>query len=174
MRWVASALITLGAAYWVGAGSAGLPTLPITLPDVLPVRAGPGGPWLLTALVVAVGMVLTTSRRALRVDPGPLVVAVWTCLWWAFWAPWATDFEFSGPDRRCVYADCWPRTPQQWAVGAPLLVACVVLAALSVAPRRTPLWVRVTVPAGVFLALTVVQAWAWGPYVVPYLATPPG
>lgn len=175
MRALVVVILVSWGAMWVGAGQAGLPTFLLTDPigDQLPLP-GPGGQRLLTAAQTAAGFVLATSFRRRRVDVGLLVTCVWALLSWRFWSWFASEFEFTSASRRCVYADCWPRTPQDLAVGAPLIAASVLGLVLALSARWVAPWVRAIVPAVVLVALTVVQTWAWAPYVVPYLATPPG
>jgi len=57
-------------------------------------------------------------------------------------------------------------------MGAPVLVALVTMLVFGITGRRVRTWVRATLPAIVLVALTVAQALAWRPYLLPFLLGP--
>ena len=53
-----------------------------------------------------------------------------------------------------------------------MLVALATMLVFGITGRRVRTWVRATLPAIVLVALTVAQALAWRPYLLPFLLGP--
>lgn len=124
----------------------------------------------------AIGLGLFTGHRrnvVQRVDGVALADAAWTIAWLGILAPLPSGFEYGGTANPCLYADCWPRGFQELAIVSPAVVAVISMIAMATLGRRKAWWLRASVPAGLFVVLSVVQIAAWDMYVVPLFDRPP-
>ncbi|MGC4936354.1 hypothetical protein ACLQ2O_00295 [Kribbella sp. DT2] len=76
-------------------------------------------------------------------------------------------FYFTGPDDGCTYSGCWPLYHQTAALAAPGILTGLSMLVMALLWRRTPWWVRASVPLVVLLVTLGVQYAVWDSYLIP-------
>lgn len=162
-------------AYWTGIGQVGLGTVLVTQPSAASPTSAPSAAWAFMSALIVLGMFASTSRSAaiVRTDLVQICASLWAVGWTAAFAAFFESVVFMSPGTRCAYKSCWPGGFQELAVAFPLVVACVTMIVVATRASHSSYFIRATVPAAVFLVLTVVQVLAWQPLVQPLFLAPP-
>jgi hypothetical protein len=167
-------LVLLASSYWTGVGSAHLGTVLITNSGASATLV-PSSSWTAMVALTAGGLWMITrpSRSTQSVDLVALFGACWTLGWTTLMSWFSYSVQFMDPDTRCQYPSCWPGAYQPLAVATPLTVACLLVIAMATAGRRLRWRVRVLVPIGSYVVLTLVQGGTWERFVLPLFNGPP-
>ena len=176
IRVVAGLTFVLIGAAWYGINGGQLATVFVTDPHIVTRTEAPTIEWVLVTLLSAAGVAMLTSSTGqgeIAIDPVQLFGSLWAIGSVAGLSRLGSMFEFTGPDRRCTYASCWPGIYQGAAMAAPMLMAGVSMAVTAMIGRRCALWVRVVFPAVVLIVMAVVQLLIWDRVAVPFFDGPP-
>lgn len=81
----------------------------------------------------------------------------------------ANAFYFASPGEGCYESSCWPMTEQSLVAALPSVLAALAMLAMALLAGKLRWWVRVAVPAVVWLGLVVVLRTVWDPVILPWL-----
>ena len=108
-----------------------------------------------------------------RIDGMTLTVMLVTLVAMVFLIGLMAGAETAMPDRKCVYAHCWPHIWQGLALALPLIAAATVMIAMSCFADRIDVWVRRIVPAAIQFVGLVLLALLWDYWFLLFFAGPP-
>jgi hypothetical protein len=168
-------LLAIGG-FCIGITNAGLDTASLTSPGHVANNPAPTATWIAMVLATTLGVALCSSARFsdwLRIDAWQLAAAGLFAAGTLFLAFAMSFLAFIDPDTQCAHASCWPLPYQELLIAAPALLAAVAMSLFAVKGHGAAWWIRSTVPAGIFLLLSVIQFAAWDSMILPFLSVPP-
>lgn len=168
-------ILFIGGLY-IGITNAGLDTVSLASPGRIADNPTQTTTWIAMVLATAFGIGLCSSTRFstwLRIDAWQLAAAALFAGGTLYLAFFTSSLGFLDPDTQCAYASCWPRPYQEFLIAAPTFLAAASMSLFAVKGQGVAWWIRSTVPAVIFLLLSVIQFAVWDSLILPILSASP-